>query len=155
MSRLCHAPMLMEKPLSAQLTLSGGIAAADSFPQFRIEKIPQGLELKLLYNYPTSIPKRMETKAHSLRAHTCHPGCSTAAAATEPAKNTAMKSISILLEAGLIAAESSSYFDKHRAGVLLDARSCSKNLFSAVCSYNSRIKSAISLPYEKLGLTGV
>ena len=46
------------------------------------------------------------------RTHTCHPSSNTIAAATGLAKNTAMKSINTLLEVGLIAVESSSYFDK-------------------------------------------
>lgn len=46
------------------------------------------------------------------RTHTCHPSYNTIAAATGLAKNTAMKSINTLLEVGLIAVESSSYFDK-------------------------------------------
>ena len=47
------------------------------------------------------------------RTHICHPSYNTIAAATGLAKNTAMKSINTLLEMGLIAVESSSYFDKH------------------------------------------
>lgn len=47
------------------------------------------------------------------RTHTCHPSYNTTAAATGLAKNTAMKSISALLEMGLITVEPSSYFDKH------------------------------------------
>ena len=46
------------------------------------------------------------------RTHTCHPSYNTIAAATGLAKNTAMKSISALLEMGLITVEPSSYFDK-------------------------------------------
>ena len=46
------------------------------------------------------------------RTHTCHPSYNTIASATGLAKNTAMKSISTLLEIGLIAVESSNYFDK-------------------------------------------
>ena len=47
------------------------------------------------------------------RTHTCHPSYNTiAATATGLAKNTAMKSVSTLLEMGLITVESSSYFDK-------------------------------------------
>lgn len=46
------------------------------------------------------------------RMHTCHPSYNTIAATTGLAKNTAMKSVSTLLEMGLIAVESSSYFDK-------------------------------------------
>ena len=45
--------------------------------------------------------------------HTCHPSYNTIVAATGLAKNTAIKSINSLLEMGLIAVESSSYFDKH------------------------------------------
>ena len=48
------------------------------------------------------------------RTHTCHPSYNTIATATGLAKNTAMKSVSTLLEMGLIAVESSSYFDKRR-----------------------------------------
>ena len=47
------------------------------------------------------------------RTHTCHPSYNTIVAATGLAKNTAIKSINTLLEMGLIAVESSSYFDKH------------------------------------------
>ena len=47
------------------------------------------------------------------RTHTCHPSYNTIATATGLAKNTAMKSISALLEMGLITVASSSYFDKH------------------------------------------
>lgn len=46
------------------------------------------------------------------RTHTCHPGYNTIAAATGMSKNTAMKSISALLEVRLITVEASSYFDK-------------------------------------------
>ena len=46
------------------------------------------------------------------RTHTCHPSYNTIATATGMSKNTAMKSIRDLLEAGLITIESSSYFDK-------------------------------------------
>ena len=46
------------------------------------------------------------------RTHTCHPSYNTIAADTGLSKNTALKSISILLEAGLISVEPSSYFDK-------------------------------------------
>ncbi len=46
------------------------------------------------------------------RTHTCHPSYNTIAASTGISKNTAMKSISTLLEAGLITVEPSSYFDK-------------------------------------------
>ena len=46
------------------------------------------------------------------RTHTCHPSYNTIATATGLAKNTAMKSVSTLLEMGLITVESSSYFDK-------------------------------------------
>lgn len=46
------------------------------------------------------------------RTHTYHPSYNTIATATGLAKNTAMKSVSTLLEMGLIAVESSSYFDK-------------------------------------------
>ena len=46
------------------------------------------------------------------RTHTCHPSYNTIAATTGLAKNTAIKSVSALLEMGLIAVESSSYFDK-------------------------------------------
>ena len=45
--------------------------------------------------------------------HTCHPSYNTIAAATSLSKNTVMKSISALLEFGLITVDSSSYFDKH------------------------------------------
>lgn len=47
------------------------------------------------------------------QSHTCHPSYNTIAEATGLSKNTAMKSIGVLLEMGLITSESSSYFDKH------------------------------------------
>ena len=46
-------------------------------------------------------------------AHTCHPSYNTIAAATGMAKNTVMKSISVLLEMRLIAMEHSRYVDRH------------------------------------------
>lgn len=46
------------------------------------------------------------------RTHTCHPSYNTIATVTGLAKNTAMKSVSTLVEMELIAVESSSYFDK-------------------------------------------
>ena len=45
------------------------------------------------------------------RTHTCHPSYNTIATATGMSKNTALKSISVLLETGLITVEPSSYFD--------------------------------------------
>ena len=47
------------------------------------------------------------------QSHTCHPSYNTIAAATGISKNTAIKSVSTLLEMGLITVEPSSYFDKH------------------------------------------
>ena len=46
------------------------------------------------------------------RTHTCHPSYNTIAAATGIVKNTAMKSIGVLLEMGLITMEHSQYIDK-------------------------------------------
>ena len=46
------------------------------------------------------------------RTHTCHPSYNTIAVETGLSKNTALKNISILLEAGLITVEPSNYFDK-------------------------------------------
>ena len=46
------------------------------------------------------------------RTHTCHPSYNTIAAETGMTKNTAMKSIGVLLDAGLIDMEHSQYFDK-------------------------------------------
>ena len=46
------------------------------------------------------------------RTHTCHPSYNTIAAETGVAKNTAMKSIGTLLDAGLITMEHSQYFDQ-------------------------------------------
>ena len=46
------------------------------------------------------------------KTHTCHPSYNTIAAETGMSKNTALKSISVLLETGLITVEPSSYFDK-------------------------------------------
>ena len=47
------------------------------------------------------------------RTHTCHPSYNTIAAETGVTKNTAMKSIGILLDAGLITMEHSRYFDRN------------------------------------------
>lgn len=47
------------------------------------------------------------------KTHTCHPSYNTIAAETGLSKNTALKSIDVLLEVGLITVKSSSYFDKH------------------------------------------
>ena len=46
------------------------------------------------------------------KMHTCHPSYNTIATATGMSKNTALKSISVLLEAGLVTVEPSSYFDR-------------------------------------------
>ena len=46
------------------------------------------------------------------KTHTCHPSYNTIATATGMSKNTALKSIGVLLETGLITVEPSSYFDK-------------------------------------------
>ena len=46
------------------------------------------------------------------KTHTCHPSYNTIATVTGMSKNTALKSIGILLESGLITVEPSSYFDK-------------------------------------------
>ena len=46
------------------------------------------------------------------RTHICHPSYNTIAAETGMTKNTAMKSIGTLLDAGLITMEHSQYFDK-------------------------------------------
>jgi len=46
------------------------------------------------------------------RTHTCHPSYNTIAAVTGLSKNTALKSISVLLEKRLITVESTSYFDQ-------------------------------------------
>lgn len=47
------------------------------------------------------------------KTHTCHPSYNTIAAGTGLSKNTALKSIDVLLEAGLISVKPSNYFDKH------------------------------------------
>ena len=47
------------------------------------------------------------------KTHICHPSYNTIAAATGMAKNTVMKSISALLEMGLIAVKPSKYIDQH------------------------------------------
>ena len=47
------------------------------------------------------------------KTNTCHPSYNTIAAGTGLSKNTVLKSIDILLEAGLITVEPSSYFDRH------------------------------------------
>lgn len=46
------------------------------------------------------------------KTHTCHPSYNTIATATGMSKNTVLKNINVLLEAGLITVEPSSYFDK-------------------------------------------
>ena len=47
------------------------------------------------------------------RTHTCHPSYNTIATETGMARNTVIKSIDVLLDAGLIAMEHSRYFDHH------------------------------------------
>ena len=47
------------------------------------------------------------------RTHTCHPSYNTIATETGVTKNTAMKSIAVLLDAGLITMEHSQYFDQY------------------------------------------
>ena len=47
------------------------------------------------------------------RMHTCHPSYNSIAAETSMTKNTAMKSIGILLDAGFITMEHSRYFDRN------------------------------------------
>ena len=47
------------------------------------------------------------------KTHTCHPSYNTIATETGLSKNTALKSISVLLKTGLITVEPSSYFDRH------------------------------------------
>lgn len=47
------------------------------------------------------------------KTNTCHPSYNTIAVETGPSKDTALKSIDVLLEVGLITVKSSSYFDKH------------------------------------------
>ena len=47
------------------------------------------------------------------KTYTCHPSDNTIAARTGLSKNTALKSIDILLEAGLITVKPSTYFDRH------------------------------------------
>jgi len=47
------------------------------------------------------------------RTHTCHPSYNTIAAKTGLSKNTALKSVSVLVEMELIMVGSSSYFDRH------------------------------------------
>ena len=47
------------------------------------------------------------------RTHTCHPSYNTIAAETGMTKNTVMKNISALLDAGLITMEHSQYFDQY------------------------------------------
>lgn len=46
------------------------------------------------------------------RTHTCHPSYNTIAAATGISRNTAIKSVGILVEKALITAEFSRYFDE-------------------------------------------
>jgi len=46
------------------------------------------------------------------RMHTCHPSYNTIAAATGLSKNTALKSVGVLLEMALITVEATSYFDQ-------------------------------------------
>lgn len=58
----------------------------------------------LVYAYLLLIEER--------QSHTCHPSYNTIAAATGISKNTVVRSISTLLEQGLITVEPSRYFDK-------------------------------------------
>jgi len=47
------------------------------------------------------------------RTHTCHPSYNTIAAETGLSKNTALKSVGLLVEKGLITVKTTSYFDKY------------------------------------------
>ena len=47
------------------------------------------------------------------RTHTCHPSYNTITAAIGMSRNTVIKSICVLLDKGLIAAEHSHYLDQH------------------------------------------
>ena len=93
-----------------------GIVSEDGTPAFKCKD-------KKFFTLPNEVfllrlsPSAFVTYAYLLliedrRTHTCHPSYNTIATATGLAKNTAMKSISVLLEMGLITVEPSSYFDK-------------------------------------------
>ena len=94
--------------LSADLSLSSSLQCSRSEKFFSLPN--EIFLLKLLpsafmvYAYLLLIEAR--------RTHTCHPSYNTIATSTGMSKNTALKSISVLLETGLIAVEPSSYFDK-------------------------------------------
>ena len=94
--------------LSADLSLSSSLQCSRSEKFFSLPN--EIFLLKLLpsafmvYAYLLLIEAR--------RTHTCHPSYNTIATSTGMSKNTALKSISVLLEEGLIAVEPSSYFDR-------------------------------------------
>lgn len=104
----------VKKYLTALITK--GIVSEDGTPEFKCKDekfftLPNEVFLLRLlpsafvvYSYLLLIEDR--------RTHTCHPSYNTIAAVTGVSKNTAMKSISVLLEMDLITVEPSSYFDK-------------------------------------------
>ena len=96
--------------------ITKGIVCEDGTPAFKCKPTK-------FFTLPNEIfllrlpPSAFMTYAYLLliedrRTHTCHPSYNTIAAATGISKNTVMKSISALLEMGLVTVESSSYFDK-------------------------------------------
>ncbi len=97
--------------------VSKGLVTGDGTPSLRCDTgkfftLPNEI---FLLNLP---PSAFMAYAYLLlienrRTHTCHPSYNTIAAGTGLSKNTALKSVGVLLERKLIAAEATSYFDQH------------------------------------------
>ena len=104
-----YLPILVNSGLvSADLSLTSSLQCGKSENFFSLPneifllKLPPSVFM--VYAYLLLIENR--------KTHTCHPSYNTISTATGMSKNTALKSISVLLEAGLITVEPSSYFDK-------------------------------------------
>ncbi len=105
----------VEKHLAS--LVSRGLVTDDGAPAFRCEAgkfftLPNEI---FLLNFP---PSAFMGYAYLLlienrRTHTCHPSYNTIAAETGLSKNTALKSVGVLLERKLISVEATSYFDQH------------------------------------------
>ena len=94
--------------VSADLSLTSSLQCGESENFFSLPNEIFLLKLPpsafMVYAYLLLIEDR--------KTHTCHPSYNTIAAATGMSKNTALKNINVLLEAGLITVEPSSYFDR-------------------------------------------
>ena len=105
-----YLPILVNSGLaSADLSLTSCLQCGKSENFFSLPNEIFLLKLSpsafIIYAYLLLIEDR--------KTHTCHPSYNTIAAATGVSKNTALKSICVLLEMGLITMEPSSYFDRH------------------------------------------